>query len=107
MLTACDGDPASPRVHINYTATDANHTLGILISTTIKSADASALYARLPDDYTCDGTCISLCYTTSNHTVAGRILLVMNNVGITYVGDAEESVSGASAAARIWLRNKL
>lgn len=93
--------------HINYTATDANHTLGVLISTTIKSADTTALYARLPDDYKCDGTCVSIEYTTSDHTQAGRILLIMNNPGITYVGDAEETVDASSAAKRIWVRNKL
>lgn len=94
--------------HVNWTATDANHTLGILISDTIKSADSSALYARLPVAYKCDGTCVSLCYTTSSHTQLGRILFVFGrNPGIVEVGTAEESVDTTSAAKNIWVLSSL
>lgn len=84
---------------------DAANTLGVLLrEAALKSADTTALYYRVPIEYKTDGTAKSVCYTTSNHTIAGNILLFIESPGIQLVGKAEKSVSAASAAADLQVR---
>lgn len=87
-------------------ATDANNTLGALITeATIKSADTTALYYRVPTGYLIPTGGKVLTYTTSNHTVAGDLYVIVESPGISLVGRAVESVSAASAAANIQIKS--
>lgn len=93
------------RVHTNYNSTDSSNTIGVLISTTFKSADSTALYARLPDIYRGDGTCKSLCYTTSNHTVAGDMYFVLHGKGFAPVAIAEQNLDTTTAVTDCMVRS--
>lgn len=84
---------------IKVNATAANITLGALLGTQIKSADSTALYAAIENWHRCDGTAKTVTYTTSDHTVAGRIWLPLISEGIGIVGQVQENVNTTSAAA--------
>lgn len=89
----------------NVDATAANNTMGVLlVESDILSADGTALYYSVPVPYKTDGTAKSVSYTTSNHTIAGNILLFIESPGVQLVGKAEKSVSAASAAADLQVR---
>jgi hypothetical protein len=83
---------------------DGSNTLGALISDTIKSADSPALFYRAPVALKTDGTAKSITYKTTNHDIAGNILLFVESPGIELVGRCEKSVSAANAAADIQVR---
>lgn len=85
--------------------TAANNTIGeLLVESDIKTADATALYYSVPTGYLVPAGGKVLTYTTSDHTVAGFILVVLENFGIGVVGKCEKTVSAASAAADIQVR---
>lgn len=88
-----------------------NGTLGLLLCNELYGADAAASSedgSCDPKQHICDGTCISIDYTTSNHTVAGRIMIVFGrNPGIMEVGRAEETVDCTSAADDVWVLSTL
>ncbi len=89
----------------NVDATASNNTMGaLLVETDIKSADTTAVFYSVPVPYKTDGTAKSITYTTSDHTIAGNILLFIESPGIQLVGKAERSVSAASAAADLQVR---
>lgn len=89
----------------NVDATAANNTMGVLlVESDILSADGTALYYSVPVPYKTDGTAKSVSYTTSNHTIAGNILLFIESPGVQIVGKAEKSVSAASAASDLQVR---
>lgn len=92
------------RQHGLVDASDANNTLGAYLQeAAIKTADGTALYYRVPvvPGYITDGTIKSLCYTTSNHTVAGDLYVLISSPGIVPVGRAAYGVSAAAADADI------
>lgn len=84
--------------------TAASITLGTLLCDVSKSADSPANYIAAPVLYKTDGTAKSITYTTSDHAIAGNILLFVEGPGIELVGRCEKSVSAASAAADIQVR---
>lgn len=94
-----------------YIKQSGDYAGGILINTIKYGADTAASSEDgtiIPIAYKCDGTCVSLCYTTSAHASIGRILFVFGrNPGIIEVGTAEETVDTTSAAANIWVLSKL
>lgn len=88
--------------------TAANNTLGeLLVESDIKSADASALYYSVPVGYVCDGTTVSVSYTTSNHTVAGYIYLFVESPGIVPVGRAGAGADASSATTGVFVETTL
>jgi hypothetical protein len=84
---------------LEYSTTDGNITLGVLLGTHIKSADSSAIYFMSRKPYVTDGTIKSLVYTTSNDDIAGNIYVVLAYPGFAIVGTAGETVDASSAAA--------
>jgi len=97
-------------VHNTVDATSANLTMGdYLIETEIKSADGTALYYQVPvvPGYECDGTKVSVEYTTSNHTVAGYILLSILSPGVQVVGRAGAAADASSADVDIHIESIL
>jgi len=91
---------------INVDATAANNTVGVfLVEDDIKSADSTALYASFPSFHVGDGTATSVTYTTSNHTVAGDIYLVVQSPGIMPVATAEEDKTAASSAQDLMVKS--
>jgi hypothetical protein len=82
---------------INANTTTGNVTRGELISTKIKSADATPIYAAIPKTWVCDGTSKSVSYTTSDHNIEGYIHIMYNEPGYDnrVVGIAEETISSA------------
>jgi hypothetical protein len=93
--------------HINGNATEASNTLGALL-VVLSAKDANTKYIDIARQHICDGTCVSIDYTTADKTAAGRIFVVFGrNPGIIEVGRAEESVSTASAADDCWVLSTL
>jgi hypothetical protein len=87
--------------------TDASNTIGAyLYEAAVKSADASALFARVPKvpGYVVGSTQKSVSYTTSNHDVAGNIWILISAAGVKKMAVAEEAVTTTTAAARIHAR---
>ncbi len=85
--------------HIDGDTTEANNTLGaLLVKASVKSADTSAKYFDLKKLHVCDGTCVSISYTTSDHTVAGDMYVICNGLGFYPVAIAEEDITTATSA---------
>lgn len=94
------------RQHKTVDGTASNNTLGaLLVESDIKTADSSALYYSVPyvPGKICDGTCVSVDYTTSNHTVAGYIYVIVSSPGIQVVGRAAKAADATSAAANVFV----
>jgi hypothetical protein len=90
--------------HNMVDATDANNTFGALLyEVAIKDATGTPVYYRVPKlpGYITDGTIKSLVYTTSNHTIAGDIFILVSSPGIKHVGKAAYGVSAVAADADI------
>jgi len=90
--------------HILADTTDGNRTSGDLLEDA-KLTDATgggAIYASVIHNpgLVCDGTLVSLDYTTSNHTVAGFIWLPLSSPGIVPIGRAGKSVSASTTAVQ-------
>lgn len=95
-------------LHNTVDGTAANNTLGaLLVESDIKSADGTALYYSVPNGLVCDGTCVSVDYTTSNHTVAGYFYVVLESPGVQVVGRAGNTVDATSAAGNIFVESVL
>ena len=75
----------------------------------VQLKDANTVYAQviLNPGYLCDGTCKSLCFTTSNYTQAGVIWIELMHPGLTIVGQAETAVDATAAAGDILVRSFL
>jgi hypothetical protein len=83
---------------------------GALIATLLYGADAAQHEDGSITEiaYKCDGTCVSIDYTTSSHTIAGRIMVVFGrNPGIMEVGRSEITVDCTSAADDCWVLSTL
>jgi hypothetical protein len=93
-----------PGVHVNADSTAGNATVGILLMDQIKDA-STPIYATIMEPMVCDGTCISVDYTTSSHTVAGYILVGIKAPGFFPVARALEAVSSSASSQDIMVEN--
>jgi hypothetical protein len=84
-------------------------TLGALLKTTeIKDANGTFTVQLKGAGYVCDGTAISITYTTTNTVgLTGYIWLIMGGPGVTEVGKCAAGVSSASAEADVLVENAL
>ena len=86
--------------HVSESTTSGNITVGAFLNAaTIKSADASPIYAMTKKGYITDGTAKNVSYTTSNHSIAGYILLLVNSRGMPVVGKLAQTVDATAGAA--------
>jgi len=86
--------------HVNGNATAENNTLGaLLVVADIKDATSPANYYSVPKQHIGDGVAKTITYTTSNHTIAGNIFVVID--GLQIVAKAVETVTaGADVMAQ-------
>jgi hypothetical protein len=84
--------------HVTANTTLANLTVGALISTPVKSADASAVYSAVFKNLKTDGVSKTISYTTTNHSIAGYIFVVVNSAGMQVKGILGQSVDATAAA---------
>jgi len=83
-------------------ASAGNLTVGALLAgTTIKSADSTALYFTREVPYTIPNATMRLSYTTSNHTVAGYILLSVEGEGIIPVARCQKTTDATTETKRV------
>lgn len=95
-------------MHNNVDGTAASNTLGaLLVESDIKSADASALYHSVGTGKVCDGTCVSVDYTTSDATVAGYFYVLVSSPGIQVVGRAGAGADASAATTDIFVESVL
>jgi hypothetical protein len=90
--------------HNNYDAVAANNTSGALLVESDITGDVAAGYYSIPTGYLVPAGGKILTYTTSDHTVAGYIFVVIESPGIAPVGICEKSVSAASTSADVQVR---
>jgi len=90
--------------HNNYDAVAANNTSGALLVESDITGDVAAGYYSIPTGYLVPAGGKILTYTTSDHTVAGYIFVVIESPGIAPVGICEKSVSAASTFADVQVR---
>lgn len=82
--------------HVQFNTDATKNTLGAYLTAgDVKSADSSALFYSVPKQHVGDGVAKTLTYTTSNHTVAGDIFVVFDNLEV--VGKAVETVTAGAA----------
>lgn len=87
--------------------TEGSMTLGALLRQNLKDATTSPLFFQLPKLHRCDGTAKTVTYTTSNHTVAGRIWLPLMAEGLEIVGKVQENVNTTAAAASAFVLSRI
>jgi len=92
-------------VHVNGNTTEANNTLGALIAVGLKTNDGTPAYVDVPKAYVGDGTCESLCYTTSDHAIAGDIFFVVEGAGFAPVAIAEQNIATTAAVTDVMVRS--
>ena len=78
---------------------DADNTLGLLISSAMLGGTNN--YGRIPKMWVCDGTAVSVSYTTSDHAIAGNIHIMYAEPGAADepVAKAEETIAAAGNCA--------
>ena len=78
---------------------DADNTLGLLISNAMLGGTNN--YGRIPVMWVCDGTAVSVSYTTSDHAIAGNIHIMYAEPGAADepVAKAEETIAAAGDCA--------
>lgn len=88
-------------------ASAANITLGALLTEAQLVSDVAGptFAVRKFPGYVTDGTAKTITYTTSNHTIAGNIYVLVDAPGIVQMGVAEEAVTAGATAARIHVRS--
>jgi hypothetical protein len=91
--------------HVNGDTTEANNTLGALLATGLKSGDTTPKYVDVPKPHVCDGTATSLCYTTSDHTIAGNMYVVLEGAGFAPVAIAEQNLATTAAVTDLMVRS--
>jgi hypothetical protein len=80
--------------------TAANNTRGaLLVESDIKTADTTALYLSVGNGYLVPTGGKEVTYTTTDHDVAGEIILFVESPGVIPVGKLEITANAASAAA--------
>lgn len=72
-------------------------TLGALLGTEIKDANASAIYAMIQKAAVCDGTLKSIDYTTSAHAISGYFYIPVASEGTIDVGIAKQALSASAS----------
>jgi len=83
-------------------AAAASFTVGAMLKgSTIKSADDTAVYFTNVIPYVIPNATMRLSYTTSNHTVAGYILLSVEAEGIIPVARCQETTDATAEVKRI------
>jgi hypothetical protein len=97
--------------HDLINTTEGSITPGVLLDEGhIKTADSSALYMAILTNgigHICDGTCVSLCYTTANQTVAGYIYVPVTSPGVKKVGIAGAAADASAAIAAVFVESDL
>jgi len=91
--------------HINADTTAGNATLGVLLMDQTKSADSGAIYASVVEPFNCDGTLVSVDYTTSNHASAGYILVALAGPGFAPVARALEPKDASASSQDIMVQS--
>lgn len=78
---------------------DADNTIGLLISNAMLGGTNN--YGRIPVMWVCDGTAISVSYTTSAHAITGNIYIMYAEPGAADepVAKAEETIAAAGDCA--------
>jgi len=89
--------------HNNYDAGAANNTVGALLVEADITGDVAAGYYSIPTGYLVPSGGKVLTYTTSDHTVAGFIFVVIESPGIIPVGKTLLSANASSAAVDVCL----
>jgi hypothetical protein len=92
-------------VHTNGDTTEANNTLGALLATALKSGDSTPKYVDVPKAHVGDGTATSLCYTTSDHTIAGNMYFIVEGAGFAPVAIAEQNIATTAAVTDVMVRS--
>jgi len=92
-------------------ATEGSITVGVLLDEVhIKDATGSPVYMAILTNgfgHICDGTCVSLDYTTANQTVAGYIYVPVSSPGVVHVGKAGAAADASAAIASIYVESDL
>lgn len=92
----------------NVDGTAANNTSGaLLVESDIKSADGTALYYSVPTGHVCDGTTVSISYTTTDHAVAGYFYVLVDSPGVQIVGRAGAGADASSATTSIFVESEI
>jgi len=80
-------------------SSDDDNTLGLLISDAMLGGTNN--YGRIPKMWVCDGTAVSVSYTTSDHAITGNIHIFYAEPGAADepVAKAEETVAAAGNCA--------
>jgi hypothetical protein len=91
-------------IPVTHAASAASLTAGALLATDIKSADGTAIFFSHFDPYVCDGTAKTVSYTTSDHAIAGNIILVVQAEGMFEVGTAEQTLSSSTSVQNVMAR---
>lgn len=90
--------------HNTFDATAANNTLGDLLVESDIVGDVASGSFSIPTGYLVPAGGKVLTYTTSDHTVAGYIFVVVESPGIIPVGKTLLSANASSAAADVCLK---
>jgi hypothetical protein len=100
LALAATGFPAHNQVDATNTATNLGD---LLDEVQIKDATGTPVYMNIPiyPGLACDGTLVSISYTTSNHTQSGHMWIPVFSPAIRPIGIAQESVDASAAAAAI------
>ncbi len=92
-------------------ATAANITVGALLDEVqIKDATGTPVYTSILTNHfghICDGTCVSLDYTTADYAVAGYLYIPVMSPGVQIVGRAGAAADASSAACSIYVESVL
>lgn len=92
-------------------ATAANITVGALLDEVqIKDATGTPVYTSILTNHfghICDGTCVSLDYTTADYAVAGYLYIPVMSPGVQIVGRAGAAADASSAAVNIFVESVL
>ena len=95
--------------HDFVNSTEGSITVGVLLDEA-HLKDAGNAYAPVLTNnfgHICDGTCVSLDYTTSDHAVAGYFYVPVMSPGVQIVGKAGASADASAGAASIYVESVL
>lgn len=100
----------NPENMVDASAANITGDGALNVEVEIKDATGTPVFLgiRLWPGLKCDGTLVSLSYTTSSHTMAGYILLAVSGPGIKKVGTACQAATASSSATQgLWVRSCL
>lgn len=107
-LTSVAGINAQTMVHA--TAASITGSGALVEDTVIIDATGTPVYTPIlkKPGLKCDGTLVSLSYTTSSHASTGYIMLAVSGPGIKKVGTACQAATASSSATQgLWVRSCL